>query len=98
MEPALGLYASHAYAAHECSLSKGDSAFFFTDGLYEVEGADLSLFGRKRLVTALEKRLSEPPEVMLDGILTDIGSYARRDDFADDVCMVTMAVRTGASL
>ena len=92
-DPALGLFTTHNYTAYEHPMTKGDIVFFFTDGLYEVESKHRKIFGKERLLKTVKNQLHKTPEMMLDGILSEVNKYAGTSEFNDDVCMVTMHVR-----
>ena len=64
----------------------------FTDGLYEVEGADQELYNHQMLVTAVRKRLKLPPAKLFDELLAEIQRFSLEKQFNDDVCLVGMEV------
>jgi len=92
-EPALGFFADYIYTSCECPMAQGDIVFFYTDGLYEVEGENKQFFGMERLLQTINTQQHQPPEKMLDGILGEINRYTGTREFRDDVCMVTMQVK-----
>lgn len=92
-EPALGLFKDFKYSATESSMKDDDIVFFFTDGIYEVEGLDRELFGEERLIKTVKRLMHDTPEKMLDAILNDIQKFAGSDDFNDDVCIIMMHVK-----
>ena len=92
-EPALGLFKDFKYTFTKCPMKDNDVVFFFTDGIYEVEGAERELFGEERLISTVKKKMHDAPEKMLDAILNDIQKFAGSDDFNDDVCIVMMHVK-----
>jgi len=92
-EPALGLFIDHDYTASECPMNEDDIILLFTDGIYDVVDKNQNLFGEKRLFKTVTGQMHEPPEKMLDGILTEIKEHAGTNEFDDDVCMVAMHVR-----
>ena len=79
-------------------MTDDDIIFFFTDGIYEVEGVNKKIFGKNRLIKTIKNQIHQPPEMMLDGILDEIKRYAGTDEFKDDVCMVTMHVKQASVL
>jgi serine phosphatase RsbU (regulator of sigma subunit) len=64
----------------------------FTDGLYEVQGADEDLFSQAMLVNSVQKRLSLPAWQLFDELLEEVRNYSGDGKFADDVCLVGMEV------
>ncbi len=90
--PALGLFDQTVYSTSQCALSPGDLVMLFTDGLYEVEGADQELYNHQMLVTAVRKRLKLPPAKLFDELLAEIQRFSLEKQFNDDVCLVGMEV------
>ena len=68
----------------------------FTDGLYEVEGADGDEYGQARLLAAVRRRINLPVVQLFDELLADVRQYAVNRDFLDDVCIVGMEVSRAA--
>ncbi len=64
----------------------------FTDGLYEVEGADQQLYTQEMLATAVRKRVKMPASQLFDELLAEIRDFAVAKEFGDDVCLVGMEV------
>ena len=93
LEPALGLFDKYDYTVSECSMNNDDIVLLFTDGIYEVENAELDMFGEKQLQQIVKDKLSNTPEIMLDAIIQEINNFAGKTEFSDDVCMVSMHVR-----
>lgn len=90
--PAMGLFDQSVYSTSQCALSPGDLVMLFTDGLYEVEGADQELYNLQMLVAAVQKRLKLPTAELFDDLLAEIRQFALGQDFNDDVCIVGMNV------
>ena len=77
-------------------MNNDDIILFFTDGIYEVENTDGNIFGEKKLINVVKNNLSTSPEQMLDAILYEINKFAGTTEFIDDVCMVTMHVKSAS--
>jgi sigma-B regulation protein RsbU (phosphoserine phosphatase) len=90
--PALGLFAEAQYNTSESQLSAGDLVMLFTDGLYEVEGANDQLYTQELLVEAVRRRMQMPAAQLFDELLAEIKAFALGADFMDDVCLVGMEV------
>ena len=90
--PALGLFDQTVYSSSQCALSPGDLVMLFTDGLYEMEGADQELYNHQMLVAAVRKRLQLPAAKLFDELLAEIQKFALGQNFNDDVCLVGMEV------
>ena len=95
-EPALGLTTSFKYTASEYSMNNDDVIFFFTDGLYEVMDADGRLFGNKRLRNIIKSKLNKPPDQLMDEIIGEVNKYSGSKEFRDDVCMISMHVKSAS--
>lgn len=90
--PPLGVRDQASYAVASTTLTRGDVLLMFTDGLYEVVGADQEPFGEEQLRQAILRRLHLPPGRMFDEVLTEVIRYSGGRGFADDVCLVGMEV------
>jgi sigma-B regulation protein RsbU (phosphoserine phosphatase) len=90
--PALGLYENAVYETAESFLSPHDLVMFFTDGLYEVEGANQQIYTLEMLAEAIKKRATLPASVLFDQLLEEIKGFAADHEFPDDVCVVGLEV------
>lgn len=90
--PALGLVEKAAYTTCFSQLALHDLFFFFTDGLYEVEGPDNEYYSQDRLLSEVDKRINVPPQRLFAELLEEIQNFSIKDNFLDDVCMVGMEV------
>src|SRR5262249_23621708 len=93
-QPALGLFEQAAYQTSQVSLARNDLVMLFTDGLYEVQGAD-ELYSQSLLVTDAERRYMLPAAALLDELLEQIRKFSADGNFADDVCLVGMELTRG---
>ena len=90
--PALGVFEESVYPICQCPLAPQDLVVLFTDGLYEVEGAEGDEYGQNRLLAAVRKRINLPVVQLFDELLADVRKYAVNRGFVDDVCIVGMEV------
>jgi PAS domain S-box-containing protein len=90
--PALGLFADSTYPTASCPLSAGDLVMLFTDGLYEVEGADGQPFSQELLLEAVRKHASLHCADLFSALLCEIQQFSSNHEFSDDVCLVGMEV------
>ncbi|MDB6029553.1 MAG: putative sensor protein [Verrucomicrobiales bacterium] len=90
--PALGLFADSVYPTAQRPLTPGDRFLFYTDGLYEVEGANDELFTQEQLMETVRTNSIKPAATFLDELLSEIKGFAASQKFADDVCLVSMEV------
>ncbi|MDB6023608.1 MAG: putative sensor protein [Pedosphaera sp.] len=93
--PALGLFEDATYNTGESSITPGDFVMLFTDGLYEVEGANQQLYTHEMLVDAVSRRAKLPASQLFDDLLAEIKEFALGQDFLDDVCLVGMEMVEG---
>ncbi len=94
--PALGLFADAAYITNQCPVAPDDLVMLFTDGLYEVEGPDDSLYTQEMLVDAIRRRAKLPANQLFDEVLAEIKDFAVDRSFMDDVCLVGVEVAAHA--
>jgi len=90
--PALGLFEKSAYPVCRCPVAVNDLIVLFTDGLYEVSGANQEEFGEQRLLSAVRNGVQLPAERLFDELLGNVRAFSAKPDFDDDVCLVAMEV------
>ena len=91
--PALGLFGDAAYVASECPLSAGDVILLFTDGLFEVTGADSQEeYGQQRLLAAAREHMNLPPPELCDALIAGVRTFAGETTLSDDVCLLSLEV------
>jgi len=86
--PVLGILENTTYATARRDISPGDKIILFTDGLYEVEGANSVFFDMTLLQQAVERRMNQPCPALLDGLLAEVRGFSSGGEFQDDVCVV----------
>jgi sigma-B regulation protein RsbU (phosphoserine phosphatase) len=91
-KPALGLFEDAVYITAQCPLAAGDMVMLFTDGLYEVEGANQQLYTAEMLLEAVRRRQRLPAGELFDQLLAEIKTFALGQEFMDDVCLVGVEV------
>ena len=87
-QAALGLLEGTVYQTSDVMLAPGDMIMLFTDGLYEVEGANNEIYSQALLLNGVKKRVQLSAGPLFDELLKEIRQFAARDDFTDDVCLV----------
>ncbi|HET7625990.1 MAG TPA: SpoIIE family protein phosphatase [Verrucomicrobiae bacterium] len=92
-QPALGLFESPTYETSQTKLTPRDLIMFFTDGLYEVQGANHELYTQGLLVGEVQRRIPLPASELFDQILAQIRKFSDDGNFSDDVCLVGMEFR-----
>jgi phosphoserine phosphatase RsbU/P len=93
-QSALGLFAETTYQTSEVKLVPKDVVMLFTDGLYEVEGANNELYSQTMLVADVQRRLALPATRLFDELLEQMRRFSVDGKFDDDVCLVGMEVAT----
>ncbi len=89
-QPALGLFEEPPYETSEATLAPGDFVMLFTDGLYEVQGANEELYTSQRLLLDVQNLLAKPAAQLFDELLETIRAFSTDHEFEDDVCLVGM--------
>jgi serine phosphatase RsbU (regulator of sigma subunit) len=95
--PALGVFEAAKYGSQSVEMTPGDLIILFTDGLFEVENPEAELFSQRDLHAAVEKWSGAPPAQLFKELLGEVRSFARREEFDDDVCIVGVEVAIPAS-
>ena len=89
-QPALGLFDDPPYETSEARIEPGDFVMLFTDGLYEVQGANEELYSQQRLLVDLKNLIQRPAGQLFDDLLEAIRTFSTDHEFEDDVCLVGM--------
>ena len=89
-QPALGLFEKAVYQTSEVTLAPQDLVMLFTDGLYEVHGANQEIYTEDQLAAGVRQRLQRPAPELFDDLLREIREFSANREFADDVCLVGM--------
>lgn len=90
--PALGIFDTAEYTTCCRPVSARDMIMLFTDGLYEVERADGSIFDKEGLRTVVAGLAGHPTPRLFDDLLSSIRQTAAAGDFDDDMCVVAVDV------
>jgi sigma-B regulation protein RsbU (phosphoserine phosphatase) len=91
-DPVLGIFDDAQYHSSCCELSAGDILLLFTDGLFEVEGADAQYYDQPRLLRAVSQRADLCAEELCQQLVKEVQQFAATKDFADDVCLIAMEI------
>jgi phosphoserine phosphatase RsbU/P len=92
LNPALGLFESSVYPTCRCPLNPGDLVMLFTDGLYDVEGANQELVSPEWVRAEVQKRTRLSAPAIFDELLDEIRKLSDGGEFVDDICLVGMEV------
>ncbi len=86
--PALGIFDTAQFTESRRPVSAQDMVMIFTDGLYEVERTDGSIFDKDGLRTAVTGLSRLPTPDLFDALLSSIRQTAATGKFDDDMCVV----------
>jgi sigma-B regulation protein RsbU (phosphoserine phosphatase) len=89
-QPALGLFEDPPYQTTEVQILPGDLVVLFTDGLYEVQGANEELYSQQRLMLDVKALMAKPAGELFDQLLETMRNFSVSREFEDDVCLVGM--------
>jgi sigma-B regulation protein RsbU (phosphoserine phosphatase) len=87
-QPALGLFEEPPYETTEILIAPGDCVMLFTDGLYEVQGANEELYSQQRLMVDVKNLIEKPAGQLFDELLETVRTFSIDREFEDDVCLV----------
>jgi phosphoserine phosphatase RsbU/P len=90
--PALGLFENSVYPVGHCPLECDDVVIGYTDGVYEVPGANSEEFGQERLLRAVRQRLTLSAGELFDQVLAEVKEFSSEKEFEDDVCLIGMEI------
>ena len=85
--PALAIIEDAEYSTIERTILPGDTVFMYTDGIYEVEGANQEEFGEERLLSAAQQHMALSLPDLFPAILNEARWFAADNAFDDDVCL-----------
>jgi sigma-B regulation protein RsbU (phosphoserine phosphatase) len=88
----LGIFDDAQYHSSSCKLSAGDTLLLFSDGLFEVEGADAQYYDQLRLLRSASQRASLCADELCKQLVDEVQQFAATKDFADDVCLIAMEI------
>lgn len=93
-DSALGIDSESEYGTAEISLEGAEGFLMFTDGIYEVnDEADVQL-GQEGLVNVVSQARTQDVHSLLDHVVSGVGSYSATGKFADDVCLLGLAIKS----
>jgi sigma-B regulation protein RsbU (phosphoserine phosphatase) len=86
----VGAFANTVYEQEECQLRPGDTIVLFSDGIVEARNVEGEEFGEERIRAAIEPRVGEPVERILDRLLAALEEFTRGIPQADDLTAVVV--------
>jgi sigma-B regulation protein RsbU (phosphoserine phosphatase) len=91
-DPVLGIFDDAEYHSSSCELWAGDILLLFSDGLFEVEGADGQYYDQPRLRRAVSQRAGLRADELCKQLVAEVQQFAATKGFADDVCLIAMEI------
>ena len=91
-DPVLGIFDDAQYHSSSCKLRPGDTLLLFSDGLFEVEGADAKYYDQLRLLRSASQRASLCADELCQQLVDEVQQFAATKDFADDVCLIAIEI------
>jgi len=88
----LGLLPSVSHECKTLKLEKGDTIFFYTDGLTEVINSKDEEFGDDILMKKLQQKNNQSINQFIRYIYDEAQDFNCQDEFNDDVCIIGMDV------
>jgi sigma-B regulation protein RsbU (phosphoserine phosphatase) len=80
------------YREDQIILEKGDTLFFYTDGVTEAMNAGKELFGEDRLNAALNNYRSSSPNDLIYNIKNEVDNFACGAEQSDDIAMLALHI------
>lgn len=91
---ALGVVPGCNFGERSIRLTKGDTIFFYTDGVSEAINTNNELFGEQRLLHVCEKAKHLSPERIVTAVENALASFVGDAEQSDDVTMMALAFGT----
>ncbi len=90
---AIGGIEGMKYKEHEFTLNAGDKLFLYTDGVPEATNAEEKLFGKERMLEALNAVKDETPQGVLKGVRRSVDGFVQQAEQFDDLTMLCVVFR-----
>jgi sigma-B regulation protein RsbU (phosphoserine phosphatase) len=91
-DPVLGIFGDAEYHSASSQLCAGDILLLFTDGLFEVQGADEQYYDQLQLLKSVSQRVDLRAEELCRQLVAEVRKFAASKDFEDDVCLIAIEV------
>ena len=86
----LGLFDGMPYDKFELDLGKGDTLYFYTDGVTEAMDVDGNLCGEERLEETLARYIDVNPRSVAEGVRRALTDFAQDAEQSDDITMLAL--------
>ncbi len=84
----LGVSPEETYEEYTLQLTPGAKVFVYTDGVTESTSGENELFGKKRLLEALNRNPGGNPKQVLLGVREAVNAFVQNAEQADDLTMM----------
>ena len=89
----LGVSSEETYEEYTLQLIPGAKVFVYTDGVTESTSREDELFGKKRLLEALNRNPSGNPKQVLQEVREAVNAFVQNAEQADDLTMMRVEYR-----
>lgn len=86
----VGVMKGIQYQEYEMTLPPGAKLFMYTDGVPEATDANEALFGKERMIEALNGDVTASPEQVLQNIRTAVDGFVKDAEQFDDLTMLCL--------
>ena len=86
----LGLFPNVHCDVTRKHLEKGDSLFFYTDGLTEASDGSEGEYGAERLLQQVQEAAALPPQAMIETCIENVAAFRAGVPSTDDVTVIAM--------
>lgn len=90
----LGFDPRTTYVSRQTSIEPGDRLFLLSDGVYEVPGPTLELWGKRRLEEAIRLRCDVPLPELLADVMAEASQWLGHELFPDDAAIMGLELLT----
>ena len=81
------------YREYELQLEPGSKLFLYTDGVPEATDAENELFGKERMLAALNEEPDGTPEQLLKNVRRSVDAFVKNAEQFDDLTMLCLEYR-----
>jgi sigma-B regulation protein RsbU (phosphoserine phosphatase) len=90
--PALGLLDDAQYPSAQTEIVMPETVLLFTDGLFEVEAQDGSLYDYQALRAAVGQLGGLKAADLCESVVEKVCQFSGQQEFGDDVCLIAMEI------
>jgi sigma-B regulation protein RsbU (phosphoserine phosphatase) len=90
--PALGLLDEAVYPSARTEIVMPETVLLFTDGLFEVEAQDGSLYDYRALRDAVGELAGLKAADLCESVVGKVCQFSGQQEFGDDVCLIAMEI------